>query len=305
MEFRCSSGCHHKLLSNSERFKRHLHVTPSCELCFEGIEDLEHIFRGCSNAKEIWQELENEGVHCLGFDMDFHGWLQRNLLEPHADSDWATKFAIIIWYIWKWRCARCFERPETIPIEKGKFLCSQFHHIIRALTTDHPLPIRECPATEDQWIHWETPEEGWLVLNTDGAVKTNPSTAGAGGVIRGARGEWVLGFSEHLGYCSILKAELRGVLRGLQIAKERGISKLWLRTDSRTVMNILANPTVDHPKYFFIIQQCKKLLDWNGWTIRLSHCYREANQVADKLAKIGTEGSLGVTVYRAPPPTDP
>ena len=63
----------------------------------------------------------------------------------------------------------------------------------------------------------------------------------------------MVGFSEFLGYCAVLKAELRGVLRGLQIAKERGIPKLWLRSDSKAGMNILANPTVDHREYFFLI----------------------------------------------------
>jgi len=114
--------------------------------------------------------------------MDFQGWLHRNLLGPHADSEWSTKFAIIIWYIWKWRCASYFENTENLPLEKGKFLCSKFHHILQALTVDHQLSILERPETKVQWIRWETPEEGWLVLTTDGAVKNNPSTDGEGGV---------------------------------------------------------------------------------------------------------------------------
>jgi len=94
---------------------------------------------------------------------------------------------------------------------------------------------------KEQWIRWDPPAEGWLVLNTDGVVKSNPGSAGAGGVIRGAQGEWIVGFSEYLGNCSAVKAELRGILRGLRVAKEQGIPKLWIQTDSQTVVNMLVN----------------------------------------------------------------
>uniref|UniRef100_A0A7C9AZV2 RNase H type-1 domain-containing protein n=1 Tax=Opuntia streptacantha TaxID=393608 RepID=A0A7C9AZV2_OPUST len=80
------------------------------------------------------------------------------------------------------------------------------------------------------------------------------------------------------------------------------IPKLWIRIDSKAVVTMLNNHNSEHLEHYFLIQQCKKLLDWGGWEVRISHCFREANEVADKLAKIGTEGRLGVTSFRAPPP---
>jgi len=56
---------------------------------------------------------------------------------------------------------------------------------------------------------------GWRVLNTDGAVKGGTGPAGAGGVLRDDKGEWILGFSEYLGHCTAIKAEIRAALRGL------------------------------------------------------------------------------------------
>ena len=50
------------------------------------------------------------------------------------------------------------------------------------------------------------------MLNTDGVAKGHPGPAGAGGVIRGDQGEWIVGFSEHLGRCSAVKAEVKVVL---------------------------------------------------------------------------------------------
>ena len=90
---------HCKLLTNAARFKRNLNSTPYCELCFEGIEDFEHLFRRCPNATEIWQALEHEGMHCSAAYSDFQVWLRQNLLGPHDDPAWSTKFSITLWYI--------------------------------------------------------------------------------------------------------------------------------------------------------------------------------------------------------------
>jgi len=38
-----------------------------------------------------------------------------------------------------------------------------------------------------------------------------------------------------------------------------------------------------------------------GWDVQLSHCFREVNQVADRLAKLGMDMSLGVLIHRDPP----
>jgi len=84
----------------------------------------------------------------------------------------------------------------------------------------------------ERWVRWEFPAEGWMVLHMDGAAKGNPGPAGAEGVIRGDKGEWVHGFSENLGFCTSVKAELRAVLRGLTLANDVRVQKLWVQMDS-------------------------------------------------------------------------
>ena len=117
----------------------------------------------------------------------------------HEDSKWPAKFVITLWFIWKWRCAACFGSTENIPTEKGLFLCDKFQEILQALESDEQL--RDSPNREptEQLVRWEPPDEGWSVLHTDGAAKDCPGPAGAGGVIRGAQGDWIVGFSEYIG----------------------------------------------------------------------------------------------------------
>jgi len=43
------------------------------------------------------------------------------------------------------------------------------------------------------------------------------------------------------------------------------------------------------------------MIEWGGWEVRISYCFRETNQVTDMLAKMGSEGMFGVTIHRVPP----
>ena len=99
----------------------------------------------------------------------------------------------------------------------------------------------------------------------------------------------------------MIKAEVRALLRGLKIAKELAITKLWVQTDSSTLLSMLKNPSNWNTEVSPLIHQCAQLLEWTGWEIQISHCFREVNQVADKLAKLGLNMSLGVSIHREPP----
>ena len=107
----------------------------------------------------------------------------------------------------------------------------------------------------------------------------------------------MIGFSENLGQCSVVKAELRALLRGLKIAKGIPIHKLWVQSDSNIVVGMLNNPISCHAEFSHLIDQCRLLIDWGGWEVKLSHCFRETNQVADKLAKLGLDMSIGVLIH--------
>ena len=110
-----------------------------------------------------------------------------------------------------------------------------------------------------------------------------------------------MGFSEFLGHCSSVKAEIRAVLRGLCLAKEAHAQRLWLQIDSNIVVNMLLHHQPVHPDLSRLLHKCKCLIKWEGWEIRISHCPREANQVADILANMGCAGTSGVSVYSLPP----
>lgn len=84
-----------------------------------------------------------------------------------------------------------------------------------------------------------------------------------------------------------LQAEAWGILRGLQIAWEKGIRKVELSTDSRDIIEwftsqsnrrIHAGPTSN------IMSKCESMRR-RPWEIKAYYIYREQNRVANTLAK--------------------
>ena len=57
-------------------------------------------------------------------------------------------------------------------------------------------------------ICWERPPLGWKKLNTDGSRLGGADSAGCGGIVRDDQGEWVAGFSKHVGSTNSFTVEL-------------------------------------------------------------------------------------------------
>lgn len=80
---------------------------------------------------------------------------------------------------------------------------------------------------------------GWLKLNTDGSIYSNPTSAAMGGLIRDDHGRWVEGFRGRLPECSITFAELWAVRQGLIQAWERRPPAIIIEMDSEVGMKLI------------------------------------------------------------------
>ena len=87
----------------------------------------------------------------------------------------------------------------------------------------------------------------YIKLNTDGSAIGNPGLAGAGGVLRDHRGQWITGFSLCGGFASNNMAELAVVRQGLEIAWNKGYRLLHLELDSKVVLFWLTNQNMNYP----------------------------------------------------------
>ncbi|XP_050263906.1 uncharacterized protein LOC126708133 [Quercus robur] len=152
------------------------------------------------------------------------------------------------------------------------------------------------------WIRWERPCQGWFKLNTDGSSLGNSSAAGGGGILRDASGNWVQAFSRNIGTTTSFMAEIWALRDGLLMCLNLGINALEVELDARVVadpMNCSANSNVAN---FAVVNNCKRLISLLPQA-KVTHCYREANQCADGLARLGTQQDADILFYNSPPPS--
>lgn len=106
---------------------------------------------------------------------------------------------------WKWRYENVFAVTGQCR-DRVRFIKESSKEV----TKTH-LNVGERTHTAERierQIAWVAPSEGWVKLNTDGALHGNPGMATAGGVLRDGEGNWCSGFSLNIRFCSAPLAEL-------------------------------------------------------------------------------------------------
>ncbi|TKY46728.1 ATP-dependent RNA helicase YTHDC2 [Spatholobus suberectus] len=165
-------------------------------------------------------------------------------------------------------------------------------------------------------IEWIFPEVGWIKANVDGSYRHYIHHSSCAGVFRDSTGSWCFGFVLNLGALScgssdsaivcpdqfIMLSELWGILTALKLAREKGISQLWIETDCSLAVKCILNRRVENGDRFApIVQSILEFMEGN-WTVRISNCYREGNRVADWLTRYAHSMELGLHVLDVPPP---
>ncbi|KAK8658618.1 hypothetical protein V6N13_036821 [Hibiscus sabdariffa] len=150
---------HH--LTNIERTRRHLVVSNRCTLCYSGSEDMDHVLRFCTCARELWNVVIKQEVLSQFYDLPYDDWLRVNLLGSGIMAglsvDWSMHFSIYFWLLWKQRCCMIFDVDHVdrdSVLAKGQRLISECEVIASSRTT---------PSTvvHDNAI-WEGPEREWI-----------------------------------------------------------------------------------------------------------------------------------------------
>ncbi|XVF43589.1 hypothetical protein PTKIN_Ptkin02bG0051700 [Pterospermum kingtungense] len=142
----------------------------------------------------------------------------------------------------------------------------------------------------------------WMVrlkFNVDGSSLSQHGPAGIGGILRDSDANIILCFSKAAGNIDSNLAELMAVKEAFQlfISSQWALSHaLAVESDSSNVVMWVNNPDKTPWRMrnlMAIIENMK--LQVIGWSI--SHILREANEVADKLAKSGVKRQNDLVVY--------
>ncbi|GLT73840.1 hypothetical protein SLA2020_456720 [Shorea laevis] len=141
----------------------------------------------------------------------------------------------------------------------------------------------------------------YVKLNTDGSSLGNPGLARAGGVFRDHVGNWILGYSRNVLFTTSLSVELWALRDGLILATNRRFAKLIVEIDSRIAQLLINAPDNAFHSLGVLISDCRMLLSKLPY-VQFVHVFREANSVANQLAKLGPKLDSSFVVMEQCPP---
>ena len=106
-------------------------------------------------------------------------------------------------------------------------------------------------------IRWEKPDIGWVKLNTNGSFSDLLNAAGYGGLIRDDQGNWIGGFSRHIGNTDSFLAKIWALRDGLQLCHHMNLQSVIVELDASTVIDALNNPVYTNTILSPLFDDCK------------------------------------------------
>lgn len=134
---------------------------------------------------------------------------------------------------------------------------------------------------------WQLPIDQWAKLNCDATYDTTTCTAGVTGVWRETNGRWLFGLCAGTTTPNVLWAELVAIKMGLEECTKRNMTRVIIHSDSRVAVDLINNDSTTNNSLCTLIVKCREVM----MTLNeVKHCFREANKVADAIAKLALLG---------------
>ncbi|KAE8668994.1 hypothetical protein F3Y22_tig00112264pilonHSYRG00017 [Hibiscus syriacus] len=191
----------------------------------------------------------------------------------HVDYDWRHIFGILIWRLWK-------QRNNCLP---GTNLVYP-RNVEVSLDVAKAIKLENTSGNRDL-----SPRKQKQLPNCDGSIHQPSMEATSEGVIRDNAGRSVVGYHRYIGLCPIYQAELWAVLDGPNVAWDLGHRNIILEMDNNVAVRQINSSKRCHGNA--LIRRIRALLD-KRWSVQTMYIQREANSVADTLARSGRMDSL-------------
>ncbi|KAL4275343.1 hypothetical protein AHAS_Ahas20G0097700 [Arachis hypogaea] len=257
----------------SYRFQRGLATSDFCQRCYLALEDINHCFRTCQKARQIWISL-NLGMTAEDSSLDFVSWIRSNLNKNEF------LFAAAFWWIWRDRNNDIFHQDDPWSKEKIVHLVQHAARDFSKVVTNqkHIIP-------SSLQYNWEPPPMNVCKMNCDASVFENGQLAGFGCIIRDSMGIWMKGCSASIPLSSVLSCELHAIWRGLVMAWDCECKEVICETDNLDAFLLVSRGTTSMiTNDSDLLGKIKEMLQRN-WTATLVLIQRTANRAADLMAK--------------------
>nr|XP_020186036.1 uncharacterized protein LOC109771748 [Aegilops tauschii subsp. strangulata] len=184
---------------------------------------------------------------------------------------------VAAWYIW-WQRRQIAKGIEVQDSSKTALA-------IRVLTTNYLRSASSKGTTRTIDQIWKKPSRGIVKINVDASFQYETLSGASGAVARDDQGVFIAAANWYIPVVTgVDSAELMAIRNGLCLAANIGCNMIELESDSSFVVDSM-NQIYDYMgPDIAIIMECKQLM-MDFASVSFKHCYREANQVADELAK--------------------
>ena len=136
------------------------------------------------------------------------------------------------------------------------------------------------------------PSEPQWVIHVDGASLGNPGPAGIGAWCTDAQGRVVAQLSKHLGETTNNVAEYLALVYALQYARQQGIERVRVRTDSELMARQMNGEYKVRDGNIRLFYDLASTLRESFASCEIEHVRREFNAEADRLAGQGAKARL-------------
>lgn len=128
-----------------------------------------------------------------------------------------------------------------------------------------------------------------ITAHVDGGARGNPGPAGYGVVITDESGRVIAELAEDIGIATNNVAEYRGLIAALEWARDRGHTRVHVRSDSELIVRqMIGRYRVRHPGLLPLYQQAQRLAAEIGH-VTFQHVPREQNRDADRLSNVAMD----------------
>ncbi|KAA3480599.1 reverse transcriptase [Gossypium australe] len=231
---------------------------PSCRRCREQVETIDHLFRECPVAVEIWSTL----------------LLQNVLLNFNSHT--CRIFCCAFWAIWGDRNSRIHDKKVSTGTEIGNFIINYIAEL-DGLESKKSTKIGRMQS-------WRHPPRESVKINFDGAFDGHNNTLASGIVVRDNEGSIILSCSGiHKGVPSAFVAEVIACRKTVKIGVENTWPEVIIKGDSLTVIKKCRNKDQDRSVIGAYILDIKNMA-YRSKHFVFKHISRIANTLAHKLA---------------------
>lgn len=121
------------IMTDAERFRRHLAETDVCQVCKGGVETILHVLRDCPGMVGIWSRIVPARRRAGFFSQSLLEWVYDTLggRGDTQEDSWPTVFVMAAWWGWKWRCDNIFGENRKCR-DRVRFVKEQAREVVMA-----------------------------------------------------------------------------------------------------------------------------------------------------------------------------